>query len=159
MEEDKDYKHILRIANTDLNGAISIFRSLRQINGIDFMFSNLICHLAKVDKNKQTGKLTNEEVKRINEVINNPTKFGAPPWILNRRNDPEAGTDKHLIAVDLKFTEDNDIKMMKKMKSYKGVRHILGQPVRGQKTKGNFRENKGKVHLGVKKRPGAKAGK
>ena len=37
MEEDKDYKHILRIANTDLNGAISIFRSLRQINGIDFM--------------------------------------------------------------------------------------------------------------------------
>ena len=56
------------------------------------------------------------------------------------------------------FTQDNDIKMMKKMRSYKGIRHSLGLPVRGQRTKSNFRKNKGKV-LGVRKKEGAKAGK
>ena len=41
---------------------------------------------------------------------------------------------------------------MKKIHCYKGVRHILGQPVRGQRTKSNFRKNKGKTvhHTEVK---------
>ena len=33
-----------------------------------------------------------------------------------------------------------DIKMMKMIKSYKGVRHAIGQPVRGQRTKAHFRK-------------------
>ncbi len=86
-------------------------------------------------------------------------KFGTPVWMLNRRKDLELGEDRHLITSDLTFTQDNDIKMLKKIRSYKGVRHILGQPVRGQRTKSNFRKNKGKVHLGVKVRAGAKAGR
>ena len=48
---------------------------------------------------------------------------------------------------------------MKKVKSYKGVRHSAGLTVRGQKTKSNFRRNKGKLSLGVKKKQGAKAGR
>ncbi len=39
--------------------------------------------------------------------------------------------------------------MMKKIKSYKGVRHMFGLTVRGQRTRSNFRKNKGKVRLGV----------
>ena len=158
-EENKDFKHIVRIANTDLNGAKSIANTLRQIKGISFMFSNLTCHLAGIDKNKRTGDLTEEELKKINDVMINPSKFNVPKWMLNRRKDPETGEDNHIISIDLKFSQDNDIKLMKKMKSYKGVRHILGQPVRGQKTKNNFRENKGKVHLGVKKKASAKGGR
>jgi len=159
MEEKQDFKHFVRIANTDLNGAKAIASSLRQIKGVSFMFSNLICHLAKIDRKKRTGELNEEEIKRINTVINDPLKSGAPSWMLNRRKDFETGIDKHLIVSDLTFAQDNDIKIMKKIKSYKGVRHILGQPVRGQKTKSNFRENKGKVHLGVKKKPGVKSGR
>jgi small subunit ribosomal protein S13 len=41
---------------------------------------------------------------------------------------------------------------MKKIRSYKGVRHMLGQPVRGQKTKSNFRKNKGSASLGVQRK-------
>ena len=63
-----------------------------------------------------------------------------------------------MTGTTLSFTQDNDIKMMKKIKSYKGVRHILGQPVRGQRTKSNFRKNKGKV-LGVKRKEGTKPGR
>ena len=159
QKEQKDFKHFVRIANTDLNGAKPVISSLRQIKGVSFMFSNLICHLAKIDRKKRTGDMNEEEIKRINDVINDPLKFGTPSWMLNRRKDFETGKDKHLISVDLTFTQDNDIKIMKKIKSYKGVRHILNQPVRGQKTKSNFRENKGKVHLGVKKKPGVKSGR
>ena len=159
MEEKKDFKHLVRIANTDLNGARPIGITLRQIKGIDFMFSNVICHLAKIDRKKRAGDLGEEEQKRIDAVIKDPSKYSIPSWMLNRRKDIEGGTDKHIIGVDLGFIKDNDIKTMKKIKSYRGVRHILGQPVRGQRTKGNFRENKGKVHLGVKKKPGAKTGR
>lgn len=159
MEEKPDFRHFVRIANTDLNGAKPIAASLRQIKGVSFMFSNLICSLANIDKKKKTGELNEEEIKRINNVINNPSSSGAPYWMLNRRKDLETGEDRHLISSDLIFISDNDIKMMKKMRSYKGVRHILGQPARGQRTKSNFRKNKGKVHLGVKKRGGAKTGR
>ena len=159
MEENQDFKHFVRIADTDLNGANHIGSSLRQIKGVGFMFSNLICNLAKIDGRKRTGDLGEEEIKRINEVVNDPLKFNAPSWMLNRRKDFETGKDKHLVVADLTFTQDNDIKIMKKIKSYKGVRHILEQPVRGQKTKSNFRKNKGKVHLGVKKKAGAKTGR
>ena len=39
------------------------------------------------------------------------------------------------------------------------VRHMKGLPVRGQRTKSNFRKNKGKGSLGVKRKEGSKAGK
>jgi len=160
MEQKTDnFRHFVRIANTDLHGAKPIGSSLRQIKGVSFMFSNLICHLARIDKTKRTGDLKEEEVNRINEVIEDPVKSGTPSWMLNRRKDFETGQDKHLISSDLTFMQDNDIKIMKKIKSYKGIRHMLNQPVRGQRTKSNFRENKGKVHLGVKKKAGAKSGR
>jgi small subunit ribosomal protein S13 len=158
-EPSNDFRHIVRIANTDLNGARAIGITLRQIKGIGFMFANLICNISKINKQKTTGELNESEIKVINDIIQNPSKFGAPVWMLNRRKDVETGEDKHIISVDLKFVQDNDIKTMKKIKSYRGVRHMINQPVRGQKTKSNFRENKGKVHLGVKRKPGAKAGK
>lgn len=159
MEEKQDFKHFVRIANTDLKGAKPIADSLRQIKGISFMFSNLICHLAKIEKKKRTGELEEDEISRINDVIKDPSKFNAPSWMLNRRKDVETGEDHHIISSDLKFANENDIKIMKKIKSYRGVRHMMNQPVRGQKTKSNFRENKGKVHLGVKKKAGAKSGR
>ncbi len=159
MEQNKDFKYIVRIANTDLNGTKSIQNSLRQIKGINFMFSNLVCHLAKIDANKRSGDLNEQEIEILDKIVNNPSKFGAPVWMFNRKKDSETGIDTHLIANDLTLLQDNDIKTMKKIKSYKGIRHILGQPVRGQRTKSNFRKNKGKVHLGVKKRAGVKAGR
>jgi small subunit ribosomal protein S13 len=159
MEEKQDFRHIVRIANTDLNGAKAIGQTLRQITGISFMFANLVCELGKIEKKKRTGDLTEDEIKKIDDVINHPHQYKVPLWMLNRRKDVETGLDRHLISSDLKFTQDNDIKIMKKIKSYKGVRHILGQPVRGQKTKSNFRLNKGKVHLGVKRKAGAKSGR
>ena len=159
MEQGNEFKHIVRIADTDLDGARQIGSALRKIKGVSFMFSNMVCTIAKIDKRKRAGDLSEQETKKMEEIINNPIKFGAPIWMLNRRKDFETGEDRHVIASDLAFIKDTDIKIMKKIKSYKGVRHIMDQPVRGQRTKSHFRKNKGKVHLGVKKNPTAKKGR
>jgi small subunit ribosomal protein S13 len=158
---DKNFKYFIRVANTDLDGNKSIGSALRKIKGVNFMFANMVCQFAGVDKNTKAGLLDNSQVKKIDEVVSNPLKFKAPSWMLNRRKDYETGADKHLLSGELSFFIDNDIKRMKKMRSYRGVRHGQGLPVRGQRTKSNFRRNKGKTSIGVKKKSAmaAKSGK
>jgi len=153
-----EYKHIVRIVNADLDGAKPIGHALTKIKGVSFMFANMICNLAGVDKTFKTGDLDDKDINKLDQVIRNPAEYGAPEWMFNRRKDPETGEDTHLVSADIKFVQDNDIKSMRKTKSYKGQRHAVGLPLRGQRTKSNFRRNKGKV-AGVKKRKGAKTGK
>lgn len=158
-KEDENFKYFVRVANTDLDGKKQIYNALRKIKGVNFMFSNMICNLAGLAKNAQTGNLNEEEIKKIDDILSNPLKYNVPSWMLNRRKEFEDGSDHHAITSNLTFIEENDVKRMKKMRSYKGIRHGLGLPVRGQRTKSNFRKNKGKVSLGVKKRAEAKPGK
>ncbi|MBI2145644.1 30S ribosomal protein S13 [Candidatus Woesearchaeota archaeon] len=158
MEQDQtqQFKHIVRIANTDLDGNRKVSDAIRKIKGIGFTFSHAICHLAQIDGAKKAGNLLPEELKRIDEAITNASKL-VPNWMLNRRKDLEDGTDKHLIATDQTFTQESDIRFMKQIRSYKGVRHSMGAPVRGQRTRSNFRRNKGKVIGVVKKKEAAPA--
>jgi len=144
-----DFRHIVRVVNTDLKGEKKVLMGIQKIKGIGYMFANFICFSAKIDPNTITGKLSEEQVQKLEDVIRNPAKYNCPDWMMNRRKDVETGKDMHLITTDWDITIDNDIKKMKKIRSYKGVRHMLGQPVRGQRTKSNFRKNKGKVSLGV----------
>lgn len=159
MEQKGSYKHIIRVANTDLDGSKPILQALRKIKGIGVMMSNMVCHLAGIDTTKKAGALMDVEINKISEVIKEPQVHGAPSWMLNRQKDFEDGTDKHLVQSDLIFTKDNDIKRLKKIKSYRGSRHQAGLPSRGQRTKSNFRRNKSKGSLGVKRRKDAKSGR
>jgi len=145
----ENYRHIVRVANTDINGAKQLMHALTKIKGVGLMYSHAVCAASGMETTRKLGNLTDEEVRRIDEIVKNPLKFGIPEWIVNRRKDPASGKDTHLLTNDLIFTRDNDIKTMKKLKTWKGVRHIFGQPVRGQSTRSNFRENKGKV-MGVR---------
>jgi len=157
MAEEKEFKHIVRIANTDVDGNKHLVTALLKIKGVGHQFANMVCFLSKIDKTRKTGYLTEEEIKKLDEIVRNPAKYGCPTWMLNRRHDYEDGKDKHLLLSDLSFTQDNDIKRLRKIKSYRGIRHARGLPVRGQRTKANFRKQKGKV-TGVKKKKG-KAGR
>ncbi len=149
---EKEFRHIIRVANTDLDGSKPIFIALRKIKGVSFMFSLMVLNIAGIDKIKRAGNLTDAELKVLNDAITTPKKLGAPVWMLNRRKDPETGESGHLVGTDVRFTLDNDLKIMKKTKSYKGMRHQSGLTVRGQRTKANFRRNKGKGSLGVKRK-------
>ena len=156
---EEELKQLVRIADTDVNGNMPVYMALVKIKGISFMFSNMVCSATSIDKNRKVGSLSDDEIKKIESVISDPLKFNVPEWMLNRRKDIETGQSKHIVTGNLKFIQENDVRMMKKIRSYKGVRHSSGLPVRGQKTRSNFRKNKGKVSLGVKLRPGAKPGK
>jgi len=85
------------------------------------------------------GYLTDEEVKKIEEVLNDPAKFGIPSWMFNRRKDYYTGEDKHIIESDLTIARQEDINRLKKIRCYRGIRHELGLPCRGQRTKSTFR--------------------
>jgi len=142
MEEKKDFKHLVRIANTDLQGEKTIGYTLRNIKGIGFQFANMICALAGIDKTKKTGDLSDIEIKKIDEFIADPIKAGAPIWMVNRRKDYEDNSNKHLLTSDLTFTQDNDIKRMKKIKCYRGMRAACKRP----ENKIKFQEEQGKSY-------------
>ena len=72
-----------------------------------------------------------------------------PDWLLNRQKDYDTGGDIHPVSVELKMTLDEDLNRMKKVKSYKGIRHASGHKVRGQRTYSNGRKG---LALGVSKK-------
>jgi len=141
-------KNIIRILNTDIEGNILLEKALRKIYGIGPSLSNSVLVYLNYDKKKKVGSLTEEEVKKIEDLIKNP-KGRIPVWMLKRRKDLETGEDLHLTTTDLKIKKENDIKLMRKIKCYKGVRHSQGLPVRGQRTRAHFRSGKS---IGVAKK-------
>ncbi len=151
-QKQENVQYFVRIANTDLEGKKPISVALTKIKGIGSRLSHMICNVNNIELNRKAGTLNKEEIIKIEKFLKSPQEFNTPTWALNRRKDIEDGTDKHIITSDLIFIRDNDIKTMKKIKSYKGVRHSAGLTVRGQRTKSNFRRNKGKSSIGVKKK-------
>lgn len=147
MEEK--LKYIVRIAATDLDGNKPISQTLTKIKGVGFSMANAICYTNKLDKDRKTGSLKDDEVKKIEETIKEPTKHNIPSWLLNRQKDYDSGEDLHLTSSDLKLRKEFDVKRLRKIKSYRGFRHGAGLPTRGQKTKANFRKGKS---LGVKRK-------
>lgn len=154
-KQDENFRYIVRISNTDLEGKGKVVDGIRKIRGIGFSFANALCSIAGIDKNTRTGNLTDAEIGKIEDALKSAhTKL--PVWMLNRRRNIETDSSVHMVSTDLTFAQDNDIRQMQRIRSYKGVRHMAGAPVRGQRTRSNFRKNKGKV-LGVIKSKAAAA--
>ncbi|MFH0875897.1 MAG: 30S ribosomal protein S13 [archaeon] len=151
MVNIENFRHIVRLVNTDLDGNKPVYMAIRKIKGVGFMYANLVCHLSGVDRNAKIGSLDVANVDKVKHVLENPDQYKIPVWMKNRRKDYEIGKDKHLLDTNLLVAKDDDIKRLKKIKSYKGSRHTAGLPVRGQNTKSKHRRNKGKA-LGVTKK-------
>ena len=156
MAEQKqdNFKHIVRVANVDIPGDKAVRFALTKIKGIGVRFADVVCMQAEVERTQKVGTLGDAEVKRLDAVVNNPQEYGIPEWMLNRRRDYATGEDQHLLTGTLNFVQDNDLKRLKKIKTLRGMRHQKKLPVRGQRTRSNFRKSKGNV-VGVKKK-GAK---
>ncbi|MBI4116948.1 30S ribosomal protein S13 [Candidatus Pacearchaeota archaeon] len=150
--EEKNEEKLVRIMSKDIEGKMKIYPGLTKIKGISWGISNAVCKILGIDKNRKIGSLAEDEIKKISDFMKNPK---IPPFLVNRRFDFETGEDRHLTGTDLDFRKDFDIKRLKNIKSYKGMRHQLGLPVRGQRTKGHFRRNKSKS-VGIKKKVAVK---
>lgn len=141
------FKHIVRVANTDLDGNKKLIIALQKIKGVGQTFAAAVCQAAGISREKKTGDLSDAEEKGLDAVVRKPAEHGIPVWMLNRRLDVETGEDKHLILGDIDYAVDQDKKREMKMRSYKGIRYQAKLPVRGQRTRSNYRPNKGKVTI------------
>ena len=104
-----------------------------------------------MDSTLLAGKLTDKNVEDIENAIENTSEY-VPKWLLNRQKDYDTGDNVHPVSIDLKMSHEDDLNRMKKVKSYKGIRHASGHKVRGQRTYSNGRKG---LALGVSKRKGA----
>ena len=147
MEEGKQQlKPFFRVMNTDLIGEKPIVQALLKIKGVGFSMASAICNTLNIPKNKKAGSLTDVDAKKIESLIKEAKDL--PHWMLNRRFDEVSGETNHLTGSDLNFAVVNDVKRLKKVKSYRGIRHAQGQPSRGQRTRSHFRHGRA---VGVQK--------
>ena len=110
-----------RISGVDLPREKRVEIGLTYIYGIGVTRSNRILSQAGVDPNTRVKDLTDDEVKKIAEVI----------------------AETQVVEGDLRRQIAMDIKRLTEIGCYRGIRHRKGLPVRGQKTKTNARTRKG----------------
>lgn len=132
-------KVFFRKLRSQVDGNAKIEHGLTQITGIGRRFAQAIVRVAKIDPNLRIGAVSEKDLNRIEEIILTPIENGIPNWMVNRSKDLRTGEDLHVIRNRLEITVKRDIDRMKKMKSYKGVRHHMKLKVRGQRTKSTGR--------------------
>lgn len=111
-----------RIAGTNIPQDKRIEIALTYIQGVGLSTSKKILTELKINPDTRVNKATEAEISKIREYI-----------------------EKNLtVEADLSRRVSANIKRLKEIKSYKGLRHSSGLPVRGQRTKTNARTKRGK---------------
>ncbi len=144
LTESKDFNRIVRLLGRDLDGHLSLLDALGRIKGVGFNLAKslvfIITKELKLPENYEIGRLNDEQIKKIEDIVKFPASYGLPGFILNRAFDRLTGTDVHLIENDLSFGVRQDIEAEKKIKSWVGWRHSTGKKVRGQHTRTSGRK-------------------
>lgn len=144
-----EFKSMVRILDTDIDGRKPTATALTRVKGIGPVLAMGIVHTAGVPPGKKIGELSDDEIATIQKIVESPCDHGFPSWMVNRRKDYETGGNRHLFGSELLITLREDLNRLKKIRSYRGVRHEQGLPVRGQRTKSSFRTG---TTIGVKKK-------
>ena len=110
-----------RISGVDLPREKRVEIGLTYVYGIGRVSANRILKEANVNPDTRVRDLTDEEVARINDVVN----------------------ETQTVEGDLRREIAMNIKRLQEIGCYRGIRHRKGLPVRGQKTKTNARTRKG----------------
>ena len=112
-----------RIAGINIPTQKKLKIALTYVYGIGNKVSNDICLKAKVDSNTRVQDLSESEIKNISDVI----------------------SSSFLVEGDLRREVSGNIKRLKDLGTYRGVRHRRNLPCRGQRTHTNARTKKGKA--------------
>lgn len=110
-----------RLAGIDIPEHKKIAYSLQAIYGVGPQRAALICKTAQVDPHKRARDLTGDEVNRIQKAL-----------------------ERFATEGDLRRLISENIDRLRRVKAYRGIRHMMGLPVRGQRTKTNARTRRGK---------------
>ena len=121
-----------RIIGVEIPGEKRIDIALRYIYGVGPVIANEILEKAKIEPSIRAKDLDENQLAQIVHVIQE---------------------DKYMIEGDLRRELQMNLKRLQGIKCYRGMRHVRGLPVRGQRTKTNARSRKG-----ARKTVGAKKG-
>ena len=110
-----------RLLGVDIPNDKPTFISLRYLYGVGDHVARELCHKAGIDQQKHARDLTEEEVARLATLLERDYTVEGP---LRRQVQQNIGRLRHV-------------------RCYRGIRHGLGLPVRGQRTKTNARTRKG----------------
>lgn len=157
-EKAAEVRALVRVANTDLLGEKKIGEAIRGIRGVSYTFAKAVVVAANLPFDAKLSSLNPQQIENIEQILKNPEQFGIPTYLLNRRKEPESGKNIHLVGQDLMTQMRFDVQKQVDLKTYKGFRHMLGQPVRGQRTRAHFRA-KGRVVGVMRKAVAAAMGK
>ena len=111
-----------RIVGVDVPNNKPLWIALTYVHGIGRHISDIIIKEAKVDRDIQAGKLSEDEVSRIAQII----------------------TRDFMVEGHLRRQVSQNIARLRDIGCYRGIRHRRGLPVRGQQTQSNARTRKGK---------------
>lgn len=111
-----------RISGVTVPDGKQVHVALTYIHGIGPKASNDILSATKIDTTVRVKDLTDAEVGKIQEIIN----------------------DKYTVEGELQRTVSGNMKRLKDIKAYRGLRHQYGLPSRGQRTRTNARTRRGK---------------
>jgi len=131
----EEYKHIVRISGSDIDGQENLLQGLTRIKGVGLRLSRAIITRLEIDSSKRLGLLSDVEIKKIENIVKDPVASAFPDWYVNRPRDRMSGRMLHLIGSDLDFAHKSDIDRLRRIKSWRGIRHSLGLRVRGQHTR------------------------
>lgn len=147
-QENPDFKYIVRIANTDLDGKYQVIPALAVVKGLGLRTAAIVANRAGVNAYQKIGNLSDGDVELLQTEVEKLVD-DLPSWMLNRRKDVDTGEDLHLIGSDLDQKLRDDLNRLKKIRTTRGVRHETGQKVRGQRSKSNGRTG---LTLGVQRK-------
>jgi small subunit ribosomal protein S13 len=111
-----------RISGVTIPTEKQVWVSLTYVHGIGPKSSHDILSAAKVEPTVRVKDLTDAEIGRIQEIIN----------------------EKYTVEGELQRIVTGNIKRLKDIKAYRGIRHGQNLPSRGQRTKTNARTRRGK---------------
>ncbi len=150
VTEMEDFKYIVRLASTDIDGEKGVEIALQGVKGVGKRAAEIIVRRAGVPRLDKIGTLDDSDIDKLEGLIQSYGEY-APVWALNRQHDYETGEDLHIIGIDLEMTRKDDVNRLKMIRSYRGIRHENGHKVRGQRTRCNGRTG---LTLGVSRRRG-----
>lgn len=139
-DEDQadDFKYIVRIANSDIDGNKAVVHALTAIKGVGDRMAEVVVNKTGIPREEKIGKLSDSDIEKLEEYILDLSEH-TPGWLLNKQNDVWTGEDIHILGSEMDLRNQEDINILKKIRCYRGIRHEKGQKVRGQRTKAHGR--------------------
>lgn len=138
----REFNYIVRLHGSNLDGTKLLPYALCELKGVGIRVARTMIKSLGLDATQRLGSINDADIKRLEEILDDPSSRGIPSWMFNRRKDLRTGGDVHLLASDLALREKEDVDVMRETRSWKGERHARGLKVRGQRTKTTARKGR-----------------